>query len=106
MNRDSTGVVFLSHNSADKPAVEDLRRRLLSCVPPVLCWFDRDDLRAQGTWVRQIEDVIEDCEAAIVFYGPSGLGRVHEVERQLLIDRATLQPDTFRLIPVLLPGAK
>ena len=33
-----------------------------------------------------------------------GLGRVHEVERQLLIDRATLQPETFRLIPVLLPS--
>jgi hypothetical protein len=106
MNQDTASVVFLSHNSADKPAVEELARRLLDCTPPIRCWLDKDDLSAQGTWMRQVEDVIASCEAAAIFYGPSGLGRVHEVERQLLIDRATQQPDTFRLTPVLLPGAK
>jgi hypothetical protein len=105
MYHDTDSVVFLSHNSADKSAVEELRRRLMACEPPVVCWFDKDDLRAQGTWVQQIEEAIAACEAAAVFYGPPGPGRVHEFERQLLIDRATLQPDTFRLIPILLPGA-
>ena len=60
-------------------------------------------LEAHGC--SRIELVIATCEAAALFYGPQGLGRVHEGERQLLLDRALRQPDQFRLIPVLLPGA-
>ncbi len=97
--------VFLSHNSADKQAVEEIKRRLESRSPPVRCWLDKEDLRSQGTWLQQIEDVIAKCQAAVLFYGPDGLGRVHEGERQLLLDRAMQQPDSFRFIPVLLPGA-
>lgn len=105
MTRSFESTVLLSHNSLDKPAVEAIKGRLESALPPILCWFDKDDLRSQGTWLAQIEEVLTRCEAAALFYGPHGLGPVHDGERQLLLTRAMQQPDTFRLIPVLLPGS-
>lgn len=98
--------VFLSHNSADKPAVQAVQRWLESQIPPVCCWLDVDDLRSTESWLRQLEVVIESCHAAMLFFGPHGMGKVQEGERQLLIDRALREAGTFLLIPVLLPGAK
>src|SRR5438445_329961 len=94
--------VFLSHNSADKPAVEDVQRRLESCEPPLHCWLDQDDLRSRGTWMTQIETMLSECESAALFFGPSGRGPIHELERQKLVDRAARQRDSFWLVPVLL----
>lgn len=98
--------VFLSHNSADKPSVEHIKRALENWEPPLSCWFDKDNLRAQGTWLSQIEVAIETCDSAAVFFGRHGMGPVHESERQLLLQRAWNEPEKFRLIPVLLPGAE
>jgi formylglycine-generating enzyme required for sulfatase activity len=103
---DSSLLAFLSHNSADKPAVEELQRRLFKCAPPIECWLDKDDLRSSDTWFSQIEGVIASCEAAMIFYGPNGFGKVHRREAELLIDRAMREAETFRVIPVLLPGAQ
>jgi WD40 repeat protein len=104
MHQESDITVFLSHNSADKSAVETIMRRLEAHTPPIRCWLDKADLRAQGTWMQQLEDVIHTCDAAALFYGPHGFGPVHQAERQLLLDRAMRQSETFRLIPILLPG--
>ena len=37
--------VFLSHNGADKPAVEELKRRLEDASPPIHCWIDAEDVK-------------------------------------------------------------
>ncbi len=105
MTQGSDNVVFLSHNSRDKPAVEEIQRRLESCDPPFRCWLDKDDLRSRDTWMTQIESVLGACESAALFFGPSGRGPIHELERQKLIDRAARQRDSFWLVPVLLPDA-
>ena len=56
--------------------------------------------------MEQIEEVIELCEAAAIFFGPNGPGRIQEPERQLLFDRERRQRGDFRLVPVLLPGSR
>src|SRR5215212_6025965 len=104
MMRDIENSVFFSHCSADKPAVEDIKRRLETAQPPFQCWLDKDELRASGTWMTQIEEVLEKCESAILFFGPHGLGKIHDLERQKLLDRAARQRDSFWFVPVLLPG--
>lgn len=106
MNRDFEDSVFLSHNSDDKSAVEEIKRSLESSAPPFRCWLDKDDLRSHGTWMTQIESIVAECKSAALFFGPSGRGPIHELERQKLVDRAARQRDSFWLVPVLLPGAR
>ena len=110
-----TGIAktFLSHNSRDKPAVEVIKSQLErgnsergeGSIP---CWFDKDDLRSQGTWMSQLEDAVAKCSAAVVFYGPDGRGPVHKYEIDLLLKRAMYEQgrDAIRLVLVLLPGAQ
>src|SRR6516225_4093178 len=98
--------VFLSHNSLDKPAVEAIKGMLERGDRPISCWFDKDDLRSTGTWVQQLESAVEGCGAAVIFYGPNGRGPVHKYEIDLLLKRAMYEPDVFRWVPVLLPGAE
>ena len=81
---DTRHLVFLSHNSADKPAVVQIQRRLESASPPIPCWLDKKDLRAQGTWMSQLEEVLGVCEVALVFVGPHGHGPIHLKEKQFL----------------------
>jgi len=104
---------FLSHNSRDKPAVEVIqglleRGDLQRADRPIPCWFDKDDLRSQGTWMSQLEDAVANCGAAVVFYGPDGHGPVHKYEIDLLLKRAMYEQgrDAIRLVLVLLPGAQ
>ena len=106
-------VVFLSHNSRDKPAVELVKGLLERGDPdhgerPIPCWFDKDDLRSQGTWMSQLEDAVATCGAAVVFFGPDGHGPVHKYEIDLLLKRAMYEQgrDAIRLVLVLLPGAQ
>ena len=104
---------FLSHNSRDKPAVEVIQGLLERGNPergdrPIPCWFDKHDLRSQGTWMSQLEDAVATCGAAVVFYGPDGHGPVHKYEVELLLKRAMYEQgrDAIRLVLVLLPGAQ
>src|SRR3954471_6181591 len=98
-------IVFLSHNSRDKSAIEDIPRRLESSDALIRCWLDKNDLRSSDTWMTQIESILDQCDSAVLFFGPSGRGPIHELERQKLVDRAARQRGSFWLVPVLLPGA-
>ena len=104
---------FLSHNSRDKPAVEVIkglleRGDLQRGERAIPCWFDKNDLRSQGTWVSQLEESVDACGAAVVFFGPDGHGPVHKYEIDLLLKRAMYEQgrDAIRLVLVLLPGAQ
>jgi signal transduction histidine kinase/energy-coupling factor transporter ATP-binding protein EcfA2 len=97
--------VFLSHNSADKPAVEELARRLVKAgVQP---WLDTWNLIPGEPWQEAIEEALECCAACAVFIGPSGAGPWQNEEMRAAIDRRVSQSQgRFRVIPVLLSGAE
>jgi len=96
--------VFLSHNSADKPAVEVLAQRLL--VAGIRPWLDSWNLIPGDPWEEAIEQALDACAICAVFLGPSGIGPWHNEEMRVVLDRrARDRMRSFRVIPVLLPGA-
>jgi WD40 repeat protein len=97
--------VFLSHNSADKPAVEELARRLVKAgVQP---WLDTWNLIPGEPWQEAIEEALARCATCAVFVGPSGTGPWQNEEMRATIDRRVRESEgRFRVIPVLLPGAE
>jgi hypothetical protein len=96
--------VFLSHNSADKPAVKALAKRLLDVgLQP---WLDTWNLIPGEPWEEAIEQALDTCATCAVFLGPSGTGPWHNEEMWAALDRrARDRTRGFRVIPVLLPGA-
>ena len=95
--------VFLSHNSADKPAVEELARRLKADgIEP---WFDKWHLVPGKPWQSALEQALADSLSVAVFVGPSGFGPWQDEEMRAAIAKRVRQRDNeFRVIPILLPG--
>jgi len=91
--------VFLSHNSANKAAVEliALRLRDEAGLRPFL---DKWALVPGEKWIPDLEQAIEGSGAVAVFFGSEGVGRWHDEEKQLALLCEK------RVIPVLLPGAR
>ncbi len=91
--------VFLCHNSADKPAVKAIGRRLKAAgVKP---WLDEWEIPPGQLWQDQLQEQIEDIGAAAVFVGTDGEGPWQKLEIQ-----AFLQQFVDRkcpVIPVILP---
>jgi hypothetical protein len=97
--------VFLSHSSADKPAVEALARRLAK--EGIQAWLDKWNLIPGDPWQSAIEKALAESETCAVFVGPSGLGPWQNEEMRTAIDRRVRDSGRhFRVIPVLLPGAE
>jgi hypothetical protein len=97
--------VFLSHSSADKAAVEELGRRLLK--EGIEAWLDKWNLIPGDQWQPAIEKALAESETCAVFVGPSGFGPWQNEEMRAAIDRRVQDSDRhFRVIPVLLPGAR
>src|ERR1700736_3800267 len=108
MSRDHLAMsyhVFLSRSSADKPAVEELARRLKR--EGIEAWLDRWNLIPGNRWQRDIEKALAESETCAVFVGPSGFGPWQDEEMRAAIDlRVRDSSRRFRVIPVLLPGAE
>jgi hypothetical protein len=97
--------VFLSHSTADKPAVEELARRLAK--EGIQAWLDKWHLIPGDPWQPAIEKALAESETCGVFVGPSGFGPWQNEEMRAAIDqRVRASARSFRVIPVLLPGAK
>jgi hypothetical protein len=96
--------VFLSHNSADKPSVESIAQQLLAAgIRP---WLDSWNLVPGDPWQEGLEEALDTCATCAVFLGPSGIGPWHNEEMRVALDRrARDRSRSFRVIPVLLPGA-
>jgi len=98
--------VFLSHSTADKPAVEELARRLRE-KEGIEAWLDKWNLIPGASWQPAIEDALQECESCAVFIGSEGLGPWQREEMSVAINRRVCDSEQrFRVIPVLLPGAK
>jgi energy-coupling factor transporter ATP-binding protein EcfA2 len=98
--------VFLSHNSSDKPLVEEIANRLKAVgLEP---WLDKWNLIPGDPWQPALEEALADCQSCAVFIGPSGLGTWQHEEMRAAINRRVAAHETnhrFRVIPVLLPGS-
>ncbi len=93
--------LFLSHNSADKPAVREIARALKERrYKP---WLDADELTPGLSWQDLAEEAIETCRAAAVFVGPNGIGPWEHEELKTCLTQAVKRK--IPVIPVLLPGA-
>lgn len=93
--------IFLSHNSRDKPAVEEIGRKLRhASLNP---WLDKEQLIPGARWQGQLADGLRASATCGVFIGPAGFGDWAREELDVAQNRAAKEPD-FRLIPILLPG--
>ena len=100
--------VFLSHSTADKPAVEELARRLRD-REGIEVWQDKSHLIPGDSSQEGIEKALAQCGVCAVFLGPTGLGPWQEAEVRMAINRRVRErqsPSRFRVIPVFLPGAR
>jgi energy-coupling factor transporter ATP-binding protein EcfA2 len=97
--------VFLSHNSADKPAVEELAHRLKQeGIEP---WLDKWNLVPGRPWQPALEEALDQCAGCAVFVGPSDIGPWQHAEMRAAIDRRVSgSHGQFAVIPVLLPGGR
>jgi hypothetical protein len=93
--------VFFSYNREDFGKVthigEELYRRGL------VHWQDTRSLAPGQQWEGAVQTAIVKCPAALVFFGPHGLGYWQVREIDLLLDRAK-EDRGSRIIPVVLPG--
>jgi energy-coupling factor transporter ATP-binding protein EcfA2 len=96
--------VFLSHNSDDKNEVETLARRLED-EAKLNPWLDKWNLVPGEPWQEALEQALDQSSACAVFIGPSAIGPWHNEEMRVALDRRGRER-AFRVIPVLLPGAK
>jgi hypothetical protein len=97
--------VFLSHSSTDKPAVEELARRLAG--EGIQAWLDKWNLIPGDPWQPAIEKALAESETCAVFVGLSGFGPWQNEEMRAAIDQRVRDSGRrFRVIPVLLPGAE
>jgi hypothetical protein len=103
MNDQATFDTLLSHNSTDKPAVEQLAARLRD--EGVSVWFDKWNLIPGEPWQDAIERALANSRSVAVFLGPDGLGPWHQLEMRAALSQQVDAQRGFRVIPVLLPGA-
>jgi len=92
---------FLSHHSADKPLIRELRRRLQA--QDLRVWLDEDDLRPGQRWQDGLAAGIRASASVLVCIGASGIGPWEDEEQQAALDLAAHEQRP--VIPVLLPGA-
>jgi eukaryotic-like serine/threonine-protein kinase len=103
MDHQTTYDTLLSHNSRDKPAIEQLAVRLRA--EGLSVWFDKWDLVPGEPWQGAIERALAASRSVAVFVGRDGLGPWHELEMRAALSQQVDAKRGFRVIPVLLPGA-
>jgi hypothetical protein len=57
--------VFLSHSTADKPALEELAHRLRH-KEGIQAWLDKWNLIPGASWQPEIEDALKNAKVALV----------------------------------------
>lgn len=93
--------VFMSHNSADKPAVRRLSGTLAD--KGVRVWLDEEQLPPGRPWQPLLEKQISEIRAAAVCVGPNGIGPWQDVETRAFLSEFVRRGAP--VIPVLLPDS-
>jgi hypothetical protein len=94
--------VFLSHSSADKQAVEAIANRLTEAG--LFPFLDRWHLVPGEPWQEALEEALDSSATCAAFVGPNGLAPWENEEMRAAIEER-VRNHSFRVIPVLLPGA-
>ncbi|NLS94301.1 MAG: toll/interleukin-1 receptor domain-containing protein [Planctomycetaceae bacterium] len=94
--------VFLSYNSDDRPIVDELANKLQN--EGLTVWLDTKKLVRGEHWQNGIGEGIDRSLSVAVCIGPAGIGRWQKEEMQHALNRKAADK-TFRVIPLLLPGA-
>ncbi len=69
-------------------------------------WLDKWNLVADDPWQEAIEKALADCSTCAVIIGPNGVAPWQQEEmRAAIAQRVEARIGTFRVIPVLPPGA-
>ena len=95
--------VFLSHSTADKPAVEAIAARLRG--DGFRPFLDKWNLVPGMPWQQDLSDALAQSGCVAVFFGSAGQGPWQSEEMQTALNRAVRTHDDYRVIPVLLPGS-
>jgi len=95
--------VFLSHSHEDASFVEKLAEQLedQSKLKP---WLDKWVVVPGGSFQQAITKGLEDAKSCAVFLGNKAASGWFEKEYEVALNRQA-QDKSFRVIPVLLPGA-
>src|SRR5262245_39362850 len=94
---------FLSYNSQDRLAVEELERRLRA--ERLTLYLEVRELPPGREFQPALAEALRKSKTCVMFLGPSGLGPWQREELQVAIDKRVRDPD-FHVIPVLLPGSE
>lgn len=95
--------VFMSHSSADKPAVRSVYHRLIKLG--IIPWFDEVDLLPGQDFDYEIDRAVKQSDVIIIFLSNASTRKVGYLQKELryALDVASRQPEgTIFLIPVLL----
>jgi hypothetical protein len=93
--------VFLSHNSADKPAVRALAKELKKRELTV--WLDEEQLAPGRPWQCALEEIIATVRTAAILVARDGVGPWQDKEMHACLAQCVERE--IPVIPVLLPGA-
>ena len=99
---DYSNDAFLSHNSADKPAVEIIAAALEE--QGLKCFLDKWDILLSDQWLRNLEQGLSNSRFILIFFGPNGIGPYQQAEADAAL-RRQIQQRQHCIIPLLLPGA-
>jgi TIR domain-containing protein len=95
--------VFLSHSHADAAYVERLAV-LLEDKQGLKSWLDKWVVIPGGSFQQAIAKGLEESKSCAVFLGAKTAGGWFEKEFEFALNRQA-EDKSFRVIPVLLPGA-
>ncbi len=95
--------VFLSHSGEDKAQVEELAERLED-EAGLKPYLDKWHLAPGDPFQEKLEEALAQSHACAVFIGERGLRPWHDAEMRAALDQRT-KDRSFRVVPVLLPGA-
>ena len=102
MSHPVTYDAFISYSRQDTTQVELLATSLTQ-EAGLRLWLDRARLQPGFSWRAEIETAMNGSAAALIVWGPNGLGQVQHQERDLAYAIRDAHPD-FRVLYVLLPG--
>ncbi len=94
--------VFLSHNSKDKPIVEQIAHKLEA--KGIKVWLDKWNLIPGDPWQEDLEQALDDSQTIALFVGPHNISPWENEEMRSAIEER-VQDKKRRVIPVLLPSA-
>ncbi|MER0203595.1 MAG: toll/interleukin-1 receptor domain-containing protein [Nitrosomonas sp.] len=69
---------FLSHHSADKPAVERIAAALQK--QGLSCFLDKWEIAPGDEWLRNLEQGLRNSRFIVIFFGPDGIGPYQQAE--------------------------